>query len=76
MAFETLVVLAGTADLSAVMTTVQIYTFAVISVLFVPCLSTIAVLSREVGYRTALAVSAYTVALGLLVGMAIHLLFG
>ena len=76
MAFETLVVLAGTADLSSVMTSVQIYTFAVISVLFVPCLSTIAVLSREVGYRTALAVSVYTVTLGLLIGMAIHFLAG
>jgi len=76
MAFETLVVMAGTADLSAVMTSVQIYTFAIISVLFVPCISTIAVLSREVGYRTALAVTVYTVALGLLIGMAIHLLAG
>jgi ferrous iron transport protein B len=72
MAFETLVVLAGTANLPAVMTPLQIYTFALISVLFVPCVSTIAVLSREVGYRVAFAVSAYTVALGLLVGMAIH----
>jgi ferrous iron transport protein B len=76
MAFETLVVMAGTADLSAVMTAVQIYTFAVISVLFIPCISTIAVLSREVGYRTAFFVSAYTVALGLLVGMAIHFMLG
>jgi ferrous iron transport protein B len=76
MAFETLVVLAGTANLPAVMTPVQIYTFALISTLFVPCVSTIAVLSKEVGSRVALAVTAYTVALGLLVGMAIHLMLG
>jgi ferrous iron transport protein B len=73
MAFETLVVLAGTANLPAVMSGVQLYTFAVISTLFVPCVSTIAVLSKEVGRRVALAVTVYTVALGLLVGMAIHL---
>lgn len=76
MAFETLVVLAGTANLPAVMTPLQIYTFALISTLFVPCVSTIAVLSKEVGSRVALAVTAYTVALGLLVGMAIHFMLG
>ncbi|MDD1659842.1 MAG: ferrous iron transport protein B [Methanomicrobiales archaeon] len=72
MAFETLVVLAGTANLPTVMSGVQLYTFAIISTLFVPCVSTIAVLSRQMGSRVALAVTAYTVALGLLVGMAIH----
>jgi ferrous iron transport protein B len=76
MAFETLVVLAGTANLPAVMMPLQIYTFALISVLFVPCVSTIAVLSREVGYRVAFAVSAYTVALGIAIGAVLHLVAG
>ena len=68
MAFETLAILAGTADLGAVLTSLQLYIFAVVTVLFVPCLATITVLLREVGSRIALAVTIYTVALGLFIG--------
>ncbi len=75
MAFETLAVLAGTADLGAVLTALQLYIFAVVTVLFVPCLSTITVLHREVGARVTLAVTVYTVALGLAVGAIINLTF-
>ena len=74
MAFETLAILAGTADLGAVLSSLQLYIFAVVSVLFVPCLATITVLLREVGSRITLAVTAYTVALGLLIGGLIHYL--
>ncbi|KQC03183.1 MAG: iron transporter [Methanoculleus sp. SDB] len=75
MAFETLVILAKTADLPAVLSPLQLYIFAVVSVLFVPCVSTIAVLVKEMGYRVTIAVTAYTVTLGLVVGALIHLLF-
>ena len=68
MAFETLAILAGTADLGAVLSSLQLYIFAVVTVLFVPCLATITVLLREVGSRIALAVTIYTVALGLFIG--------
>ncbi|MBP7412080.1 ferrous iron transport protein B [Methanoculleus sp. 10] len=68
MAFETLAILAGTADLGAVLSSLQLYIFAVVTVLFVPCLATITVLLREVGSRITLAVTLYTVALGLLIG--------
>jgi ferrous iron transport protein B len=74
MALETLIVLAGTPDLAAMMTSMQLYTFAIISVLFIPCVSTIAVLARELGARHAALVSAYTVTLGIGVGFLIHLL--
>lgn len=76
MAFETLAVLAGTTDLASVMTAVQLYTFAVISVLFVPCISTIAVLLKQVGTKITLAVSAYTIMLGFFIGAIIHLITG
>ncbi|MDK2973688.1 MAG: ferrous iron transport protein [Methanofollis sp.] len=76
MAFETLAVLSGTADLGSVLTAVQLYTFAVISVLFVPCISTIAILLRQMGARVTLAVSAYTIMLGFLIGGLIHLIAG
>ncbi|HZD42569.1 MAG TPA: ferrous iron transport protein B, partial [Methanomicrobiales archaeon] len=76
MAFETLAVLAGTADLGAVMTNLQLYIFALVSVLFIPCISTIAVLSRELNAKVALMVSIYTVALGLAVGALIAFILG
>jgi ferrous iron transport protein B len=75
MAVGTLAVLAGTADLSTVMTELQIYIFAVMSVLFVPCISTMAVLSRENGWKVAAAVTVYTVLLGIGIGAMINLIF-
>ncbi len=74
LAFETLAVLAGTADLGSVMTSAQLYTFAIVSVLFIPCISTIAVLYRQLGTRIAILVSVYTVFLGLMIGAVINML--
>jgi ferrous iron transport protein B len=74
LAFETLAVLGGTADLGSVMSAVQLYTFAVISVLFVPCVSTIAVLYRTLGARITVLASVYSVSLGIVIGALINLL--
>ena len=74
LAFETLAVLSGTADLGSVMTSAQLYTFAIVSVLFVPCISTIAVLYRQLGARIAILISVYTVFLGLMTGAIITML--
>ena len=74
LAFETLAVLSGTANLGSVMTSVQLYTFAIVSVLFVPCVSTIAVLYRQLGAKIAIITSVYTVFLGLLIGAIINIL--
>jgi ferrous iron transport protein B len=74
MALETLIILAGTADLSSVMTGIQLYIFAIVSVLFVPCISTIAVLQKELGTRIAAMVSFYTLGLGVFIGALINLL--
>jgi len=74
MAFETLAVLAGTTDLITVMTRTQLYIFALVTTLFVPCISTIAVLNRELGAKVAGLITAYTVLLGLGIGALIHLL--
>ena len=75
MAFETLAVLAGTADLGAVMSASQLYIFAVVSVLFVPCISTIAVLYREMGLKIAAMVSCYTLCLGMVCGAILNFIF-
>ncbi len=73
MALETLVILAGTADLGSVLTMAQIYIFAVVSVLFIPCIATIAVLKREIGTGMALVVSGYTLVTGILIGALLNL---
>ncbi len=74
MALETLVILAGTADLGSVLSMAQIYIFAVVSVLFVPCIATIAVLKKEIGTKMALVVSAYTLITGIMVGALLNLI--
>jgi ferrous iron transport protein B len=74
MAIETLAVLAGTANLPLAMAPLQIYIFAVMSVLFVPCISTMAVLSRENGWKVAALVTIYTVLLGIGIGAMINLI--
>ena len=47
-----------------------------VSTLFVPCISTIAVLRRELGTRVAALITVYTVALGLGIGALINFLAG
>jgi ferrous iron transport protein B len=74
LAFETLAVLAGTADLGSVMTSAQLYTFAIVNVLFIPCTSTLAVLYRQVGIRITAIISVYTVFLGIIIGAVINIL--
>ncbi|MBP2134479.1 ferrous iron transport protein B [Methanomicrobium sp. W14] len=74
MAFETLAILAGTANLGSVLTGAQLYIFAIVSVLFVPCISTIAVLYREMGLKIAAAVSFYTLSLGVVAGVILNMI--
>jgi ferrous iron transport protein B len=72
MALETLVILGGTSDLGSIMTMTQIYIFAVVSVLFIPCIATLAVLKRELGTGLALVIAAYTLGMGILVGAVLN----
>jgi ferrous iron transport protein B len=74
LAFETLAVLSGTADLGSVMTSVQLYTFAIVSILFIPCISTVAVLYKQLGAKIALLTSVYSLFLGMLIGVIINIL--
>ena len=75
MALGTLVILAGTPSLASVMTPVQLYTFAIVNTLFVPCISTIAVLYKQTGLKTVVLVTIFTVLLGIFIGAMIHLAF-
>ena len=75
MAFETLAIMGGTADLGIILSKVQLYVFAVVTVLFIPCLATVSVLIKMHGARITAAISAYTIALGILIGATINYLF-
>jgi ferrous iron transport protein B len=46
----------------------QIFVYALVNTLYVPCVATIAILGRELGWRRALAISAFTVVLALAAG--------
>jgi ferrous iron transport protein B len=54
----------------------QIVVYALVNTLYVPCLATIAILGRELGWPRALAISGFTALLALLVGAAARLLLG
>jgi ferrous iron transport protein B len=56
------------ANVGSFMTTSQIVTYAVVNAIYIPCLATIAVLSRELGWRRTTLVCAGTVVIALLVG--------
>ncbi|MBI1737310.1 MAG: ferrous iron transport protein B [Candidatus Rokubacteria bacterium] len=55
-------------DLGNFMTGSQLFTYALVNTLYVPCVATIAVLGRELGWRRAALISAFTVALALAAG--------
>lgn len=46
----------------------QIFVYALVNTIYIPCVATIAVLARELGWRRALLISTYTVGLALLAG--------
>jgi len=55
-------------NLLVFMTPLQIIVFALVVTIYIPCLATVAVLGRELGWRNALFIMAFTIALALVVG--------
>jgi ferrous iron transport protein B len=60
----------GTMNFGAAMTPVQLFTFTVFVIFYLPCLATLMVLRRELGTKAMLWISAMTVAVGLVAGLA------
>jgi len=56
------------ANISSIMTKPQIITYAIVNTIYIPCLATIAVLRRELGWKWTAAISAGTIVLALAVG--------
>ena len=73
MALQILAVLAGTANFAAVMTPVQMYQFAVITTIYMPCIATIAVLKHELGMKDTVSIVIFTAILALVVGILIRI---
>jgi len=63
-----LVAVAGTSQLNAFMTPLQLFVFALVVAIYVPCIATVAVLARELGRRDTVVISVSTFLLALLVG--------
>ena len=59
-------------DITAFMDRGQIFTYALVNTLYIPCIATVAVLARELGWRRALLISGFTIALALLAGGLAH----
>jgi len=73
MALQILAVLAGTANFASVMTPVQMYQFAVITTIYVPCVATIAILKHELGTKDTVSIVLFTILLALVVGILIRI---
>ncbi|HLE43762.1 MAG TPA: ferrous iron transport protein B [Methylomirabilota bacterium] len=63
---------AGVSDLGQFMDRNQIFTYTLVNTLYIPCVATVAVLAREVGWRRALMISAFTIVLALVTGGVVH----
>jgi ferrous iron transport protein B len=62
-----LILLAGLIPLNS-LTAVQMIVFALVTMVYIPCIATIAALIREFGWRKALAITFIDIAVALLLG--------
>ena len=60
----------GTTQLSTVMNDGQMLTFTLFVVFYVPCVATIAVMAKELGWRDTAVISAFSVVLAVVIGLA------
>lgn len=63
-----LAALAGTTNLALILSPTQMIVFALVIMFYIPCVSTIAALAKEFGYRKALYITLFEVAFALLLG--------
>ncbi len=58
----------GVHDLLSFMTKQQIFIFALVTTLYIPCVATVAVLARELGWKIAIYITLFTIALAVIIG--------
>jgi ferrous iron transport protein B len=76
MTLLALAALSGTTVFSTIMTPAQLIVFALVSMLYFPCISTILVLTREFGWRRALGITSLETALAVGIGAVAFRLLG
>ena len=63
-----LAALVGTSNFATILTGTQMIVYATVTMLYIPCVATIAVLVKQFGYRKALAITIFEVGFAILVG--------
>jgi ferrous iron transport protein B len=63
---------AGATNLLSFMTPQQLFVYALVNTIYIPCVATFAVLRQELGTRSALGIAVFTIALALVVGGIAH----
>ncbi len=58
----------GANNLLLFMKPAQLFVYALVNTIYIPCIATIAVLGRELGWRRALGIVAFTITLAILIG--------
>jgi ferrous iron transport protein B len=58
----------GAKNLLLFMTPAQLFVYALVNTIYIPCVATIAVLGRELGWKRALGIMAFTIVLAILIG--------
>jgi ferrous iron transport protein B len=64
----------GTTNIHAVLTSTQILTFTVFLTFYIPCLATLAAMTREIGKKLTALAAAYSFALATVLGIAVRFL--
>ena len=60
--------LVGTTDFSSVLTPTQMMVFAIVTMFYIPCISTIAALVKEAGWKNALLITVFEIAFAIILG--------
>jgi len=76
MALQMLIVLFGTSNLALALTADQMFVFALVMAVFMPCLAALAVLVKEFGARSTALVAAASIAIALVLGGLANLILG
>jgi ferrous iron transport protein B len=75
MALQMLMILAGETNLALFLTNEQMFVFALVMAVFMPCLAAVAVLLKEFGLRNTVLVTASSIGLALIMGAVANALF-
>jgi ferrous iron transport protein B len=76
MALQMLMVLFGTSNLALAMTTHQMFVFALVMAIFMPCLAALAVLVKEFGVKSMIGITAASILLAIAFGAVANLILG